>query len=86
MIIDFNGVVREMTAEEIERLEYLISLFPEKNEIYSAISERIQKLENENTKTVLELSTLKETMNNVKNLLLSFDKSTTNPKVSVDDY
>lgn len=86
MIIDFNGIVREMTAEEIERLEYLASHIPEKNEMYSAISERINKLENENTKNVLELLTLKETMNNVKNLLLSSDKSTTNPKVSLDDY
>ena len=78
MIIDFNGIVREMTAEEIERLEYLTSLFPEKNEIYSGILERINKLEQESTKNVLELSSLKETINTVKNLLLSYDKSTTN--------
>lgn len=78
MIIDFNGIVREMTAEEIEKLEYLTSLFPEKNEIYSGILERINQLEKESTKNVLELSTLKEAISTVKNLLLAYDKSTTN--------
>lgn len=78
MIIDFNGIVREMTTEEIEKLEYLTSLFPEKNEIYSGILERINQLEKESTKNVLELSTLKEAISTVKNLLLAYDKSTTN--------
>ncbi|MEE1075972.1 MAG: hypothetical protein UHY68_01750 [Acutalibacteraceae bacterium] len=78
MIIDFNGIVREMTAEEIEKLEYLTSLFPEKNEIYSGILERINQLEKESTKNVLELSTLKEAISTMKNLLLAYDKSTTN--------
>lgn len=74
MIIDFNGVVREMTTEEIERLENLTTLFTENNETDNDISERINKLEKEAANTVIELTNLREAINAVKKL----DKLTTN--------
>lgn len=77
MKINFNGITREMTAEEIKAFEdehRLLGNGDSENEI----SERLKKVENKISNISLEISTLKdtfltlkETMSNLRNLTKS---------------
>ena len=77
MRVDFNGIMREMTSEEIKELEYPTTFFPENNETDGDISERVSKLEKQIENTNTEIVSLKEILNVIKEILMALDKTTT---------
>lgn len=66
MRIDFNGIMREMTIEEIKELEYLTNFFPENNDKDNYISERISNIEKQIENTNTEITSLRKIMNIIK--------------------
>lgn len=66
MKIDFNGIMREMTIEEIKELDCLTNLFPENNDKDNYISERISNIEKQIENTNTEITSLRKIMNIIK--------------------
>lgn len=74
MKINFNGVIRDMTPEELKVFEAEKHLL-ESNKSEGDITERIKRLENDRANTTTELVGIKEALNFIKNVITALDKS-----------
>ena len=75
MRVDFNGIMREMTEEEIKEFEQA-DVSTGTNEKDSNIADRVNKLEEQSKNNTTEITSLREALNIVQEFLNSLSKTT----------